>query len=117
MPIASVQNRWNAEDRSPEKNGVLDYCTRHQIAFIPYSPFGGTRGAPLLGTLGKLSDEARRRRVTPYQLVLAWMLAKSPITIPIVGARRPESIVQSLEAFKLNLSSSDIKSIEAALPK
>jgi aryl-alcohol dehydrogenase-like predicted oxidoreductase len=115
VAIVSVQNRWNPEDRSPEKDGVLDYCTRHGIAFLPYSPFGGTRGAPLLGTLGKLADEARRRRVSPYRLVLAWMLAKSPLVLPIPGARRPESIEDCAAADEMELGAADIKAIEAAL--
>jgi aryl-alcohol dehydrogenase-like predicted oxidoreductase len=113
-PIASVQNRYNPVERGAEKDGVLDYCTRHTIAFLPYSPFGGTRGAPLLGTIGRLADEARRRRMTPYRLVLAWMLAKSPVVIPIPGARRPESIQESALAAGAVLSPIDVKTIEAA---
>ena len=117
VPIASVQNRWNPEDRGPERDGVLSYCERHRIAFIPYSPFGGTRGAPLLATLGHLSDEARRRRLSVYQLVVAWMLSKSPVVIPIIGARRPESITESAAAADVRLSAADIASIEASLPQ
>ncbi len=116
VPIASVQNRWNPEDRSVEHDGVLGYCEKHGIAFIPYSPFGGTRGAPLLGTLGHLTEEARRRRLSVYQLVVAWMLAKSPVVIPIVGARRPESISESALAADVRLSPADVTAIEAALP-
>ncbi len=115
VPIVSVQNRWNVDDRSAEKDGVLDYCAKHQIAFLAYSPFGGTRGAPLLSRVGRLSDEARRRKVSVYELVLAWMLAKSPVAIPIVGARRPESITGSANAADLNLGRDDILAIEAAM--
>jgi aryl-alcohol dehydrogenase-like predicted oxidoreductase len=114
VPIASVQNRYNPQSRTPEQDGVLDYCTRNRIAFLPYSPFGGTRGAPMLGTLGRLADEARRRKVSPHRLVLAWMLAKSPIVIPIPGARRTESIEDSARASELELGPSDIQAIEAA---
>lgn len=116
VPIHSVQNRWNVEDRRVEKDGVLATCKKHGITFIPYSPFGGTRGAPLLGTQGKLADEARRRRLTPYQLVIAWMLAKSPVAVPIVGARRPESIVESAAAADVELDAEDVARIEAAFP-
>ena len=114
VPIISVQNRYNPDDRGVEKDGVLQYCTRHQIAFLPYSPFGGSRGAPVLGTHGKLSEEARRRRVTPYRLVLAWMLAKSPVIVPIPGARRTESIEDCARASELELSPADVKAIEAS---
>jgi len=114
VPIASVQNRYNPNDRRPEKDGVLDYCTRHRLLFIAYSPFGGTLGAPTLVTLGKLADEARKRRVSPYRLVVAWLLAKSPQLVAIVGARRPESITDSAAAGNMELDSDDVKAIEAA---
>jgi len=114
VPIASVQNRYNPLDRRPEHDGVLDYCTRHRLAFMPYSPFGGSRGAPTLGTLGKLAEQAKRRRVTPYQLVLAWMLAKSPMVIPIPGARQVQSITSSARASEIELSADEINAIEAA---
>ncbi len=115
VPIASVQNRWNPMDRSPESDGVLAYCQKHKIAFLPYSPFGGQHEAPLLSTIGKVADEARRRRMSPHRMVLAWMLAKSPVVIPIPGARRPESICDSAEAADVSLSASDIEAIEASL--
>jgi len=115
VPIVSVQNRWNPSDRRPERDGVLDYCTRHKIAFLPYSPFGGTRGAPTLSMTGRLGEEAKRRRVSVYRLVLGWMLAKSPVVIPIPGARRPESITDCARAADLELGPNDVRAIEAAL--
>ncbi len=114
VPITSVQNRWNPSDRRPEKDGVLDFCTRHGIAFIPFSPFGGSRGAPMLGILGALGQEAKRRRMSPHRLVLAWMLAKSPAVVPIPGARRSESIVDSAAAGEVVLTPSDVLSVEAS---
>jgi len=116
VPIVSVQNRYNPEDRSPERDGMLNYCTRHGIAFIPYSPFGGTRGSPTLSMLGRLADEAKRRRISPYRLVLAWMLAKSPTIVPIFGARRPESASDSARAVEVDLDADDVRAIEAAMP-
>lgn len=114
-PIVSVQNRWNTEDRRPERDGMLEYCIREGLAFLAYSPFGGARGAPALGTHGRLAEEARRRRISPYRLVLAWMLAKCPVAIPLVGARRPESVGDSAKASIVELSQADIGAIEAAL--
>jgi aryl-alcohol dehydrogenase-like predicted oxidoreductase len=115
VPIAAVENRWNPEDRSPERDGVLDYCAREGIAFLAYSPFGGSRGAPVLGTRGRLAEEARKRRLSPYRLVLAWMLATSPAVIPIVGARRPESIGDSARALSVVLSRADVEAVAASL--
>jgi aryl-alcohol dehydrogenase-like predicted oxidoreductase len=115
VPIASVQNRWNIADRSPETSGVVDYCTRHGLAFLPYSPFGGTLGAPALSKHKYLSEEARRRRMSPYRLLVAWMLARSPVVIPIPGARRVESITDNAAAACEQLSDSDVKAVETAM--
>lgn len=114
-PIASVQHRYNVSDRRAEHNGVLEHCARQGIAFIAYSPFGGTLGAPILPTHGKLAEFARRRRVSPYRLMLAWMLAKSPWLIPVVGSRRPESIRDSARAAALSLEPREIQQIEETL--
>lgn len=115
VPIVSVQNRWHPQAREVEKNGVLDYCKKNQLTFFAYSPFGGTLGAPTLGTL-KLAEQARRRRVSPYRLVLAWMLAKSPVCIPLPGARRVESVMDTLLAADMELDSEAVKAVEATLP-
>ena len=112
VPIASVQNRWNPLHRAPETDGVLDACTREGIAFLPYSPFGGARGAKSLAGMGRLAEEAERRGVTAHQLVLAWMLAKSPVVIPIPGTRRPETARASAEAAAIPLSEADVAAIE-----
>lgn len=117
VPIASVQNRWNPEDRRPETDGVLDYCTKHGIAFLPYSPFGGSRGAPFLDRLGTLGRQARRRSVSAHRLIVAWMLAKSPVVIGIPGARRPQSIADCAAAADLELGPEDLRSIENSFPE
>jgi aryl-alcohol dehydrogenase-like predicted oxidoreductase len=83
-PIQLVENRWHPLAREIEKNGVIDHCTQSGKALVGYCPFGGTLGAPTLTTLGKLSDQARRRRLSPSQLVLAWMItAKVSKTQPV----------------------------------
>lgn len=114
-PIASVQNRWNVMDRLPETNGMLDYCQESGLAFLAYSPFGGTLGAPSLGTFGRVTEEARRRRMSPYRLVLGWMLARCPVAIPIPGARRVESISDSAAAAAMQLGPNDVRAVEAAM--
>ncbi|MEO8877623.1 MAG: aldo/keto reductase [Polyangiaceae bacterium] len=112
--VASVQNRWNPGDRSPEEDGVLAYCTERGIAFLPYSPFGGARGAKSLGEVGHLSEQAKKRDVSVHRLVLAWMLAKSPVVIPIPGGRRIASVEDSARAADLELSAEDVAEIEAS---
>ena len=113
VPITSVQNRWNPGHRSPETDGVLAACTAGGIAFLPYSPFGGASGAEALGERKKLAAEAARRGMSPHRLVLAWMLAKSPVVIPIPGARREASTRDSAGAADLELSAADVKAVEA----
>lgn len=115
-PIHCVQNRWNPLAREVEKNGVLDYCRRHDLAFVSYAPFGGTLGAPTLTTLGKLGEQARRRRMSPYRLVLAWMLNKSPTSFVIPGARRPESIEDAAGAGAVELDADAVRAVENSLP-
>jgi aryl-alcohol dehydrogenase-like predicted oxidoreductase len=114
VPVASVQNRWNPRHRDPETDGVLASCARNGIAFLPYSPFGGANGARALADVGTLADCARRRGISPHRLVIAWMLAKSPVVIPIPGARRPESVRDSAAAAAVALSAGDIAEIEAS---
>lgn len=115
-PIQCVQNRWNPLAREVEKNGVLEYCRKNELAFIAYAPFGGTLGAPTLTTLGKLGEQARRRRMSPYRLVLAWMLNKSPVSFVIPGARRPESVEDTAPAGAVELDADAVRAIENSLP-
>jgi aryl-alcohol dehydrogenase-like predicted oxidoreductase len=112
VPIVSVQNRWSPRHRAPEQDGVLARCGELGIAFLPYSPFGGAGGAKSLASLGTLAKQARARNVSPHRLVLAWMLAKSPVVIPIPGARRSESIEDSASASDLVLSLAEVAAIE-----
>ena len=112
VPIVSVQNRWNPRHRTPERDGVLACCEKHGIAFLPYSPFGGASGARGLSGFGSLAKAATARGVSPHQLVIAWMLAKSPVAIPIPGARRAASITDSAAAADLTLSPEDVAAIE-----
>jgi aryl-alcohol dehydrogenase-like predicted oxidoreductase len=113
VPIASVQNRWNPSDRGPERDGVLAACNAEGIAFLPYSPFGGAGGAPRLGSNAALAAIASRRGVSAHQVVLAWMLAKSPAVIPIPGARREASARDSAAAADVELTPGDVAAIEA----
>jgi aryl-alcohol dehydrogenase-like predicted oxidoreductase len=124
VPIVSVQNRWNSGHRGPETDGVLAHCDTHGIALLPYSPFGGASGAksmsrvgPLkaLSRVGRLAGEAKRLGISPYRLVLAWMLAKSPVVIAIPGVRRIQSAVDSAGAAEVRLSAADVAAVEAAI--
>jgi aryl-alcohol dehydrogenase-like predicted oxidoreductase len=114
VPIASVQNRWSPLHRVPETDGVLSYCEKYSIAFLPYSPFGGSTGARNLDRIGTLGDQARKRDMSPHRLVLAWMLTMSPIVIPIPGATRITTLLDSLAADTVHLTDVDVREIEAS---
>ena len=114
VPIASVQNRWNAGHRHPEQDGVIAACEAAGIAFLPYSPFGGASGAKSLGSMKGLAAEAEKRGVSPHRLVLAWMLARSPVVIPIPGVRRAETAIDSAAAADLELSPDDVTAVQAS---
>jgi aryl-alcohol dehydrogenase-like predicted oxidoreductase len=114
VPIVSVQNRWNPQHRAPETDGVLEHCTKLGTAFLPFSPFGGASGAKALAGVGRIADEAKKRGMSPHRLVLAWMLAKSPVVIPIPGARREQSTLDSAKAAEVELSAADVRAVEAS---
>jgi aryl-alcohol dehydrogenase-like predicted oxidoreductase len=113
IPIQTVQNRYNPGFRKPERDGMLEACEKHGIAFLAYAPFGGRRNAASFPGFEKLAAEAARRGVSPHRLVLAWLLAKSPVIIPLFGARRPETVRDSAAASELSLSKDDVAAVEA----
>jgi len=93
---------------------VLAHCAKLGIALLPYSPFGGASGARSLASIGHLASEARKRGMSPHRMVLAWLLAKGDVVIPIPGARRVESVVDSAKAADVALSADDVRAIEAS---
>ncbi|MBN4054855.1 aldo/keto reductase [Nitrospira defluvii] len=112
VEIVSVQNKCNVYEREAFEEGVVDYCEKEGIAFLPYSPVGGFRRHKRTGRDSLLQEIAERNRISPYQAVLLWLLAKSPAIIPIPGASCPESAQSSAEAMKLELPPEDIARID-----
>jgi len=105
--LVSVQNRFNPGylDSQPE----LDLCEELGLAFLPYSPLGGLRGASELAAQhAPFVVVGERHGVSAYQVALAWELARSPVVVPIPGASRPESIRDSAAATTLTLSEDDL---------
>jgi len=110
--LASVQNQFSPAFRSSEPE--LRLCAEMGIAFLPWSPLGGISRAGDLGTVhGAFHRVAQRRGVTPQQVCLAWMLAKSPTVVPIPGASRPETIRDSAAAADLTLTDDEIADLDA----
>ena len=102
--LASVQNQFSPAYRSSEPE--LELCDELGIAFLPWSPLGGIRRAGGLG--GAFATVAERYGVSPQRVCLAWHLAKSPVVIPIPGASRPETILDSARAPELALTADDL---------
>ncbi|MEV5231494.1 aldo/keto reductase [Streptomyces pseudogriseolus] len=111
--LVSVQNQFSPAFRSSEPE--LELCDELGVAFLPWSPFGGISRAGELGSsYAPFARVAREHGVSAHQVCLAWMLAKSPVVVPIPGASRPESIQDSVRAADLTLSAEEIAELDAA---
>ncbi|HEY0450727.1 aldo/keto reductase, partial [Actinophytocola sp.] len=111
--LVSVQNQFSPAFRSSEPE--LELCTELGVAFLPWSPFGGISRAGDLGShFGAFAEVAEAHGVSPQQVCLAWMLAKSPTMVPIPGSSRPETIRDSVKAIDLTLSADEITRLDSA---
>ena len=109
--LASVQNEFSPRFRSSEDE--LQLCAEHGIAFLPWSPLGGIGRAGKLGARHREFDEvARAHGVSPQQVTLAWELAQAPVVVPIPGATRPETILDSLRAADLELTADELARLD-----
>jgi len=106
--LASVQNEFSPRFRSSQDE--LEYCGEHGIAFLPWSPLGGTGGPgrEVGERFAVFAEIARGHGVSPQQVVLSWELSLGNHVIPIPGARRPESIIDSAKAVNLMLSDTEL---------
>jgi pyridoxine 4-dehydrogenase len=108
-PIVSVQNRYSFADR--EWDFLLDYCEKNGIAFIPWAPLGQNRAAHDL-----LDKFAKELEATPLQVALAWLLRRSPVTLPIPGTSSPQHLEENIAAASLKLPDPIYKQLEAVTP-
>lgn len=95
VDLVAVQNQLSLEYTDPIGKGEVELCEQHGIAFIPWSPMKG---------VSKARGVAEERGVSPHQVALAWLLSLSPVMLPIPGASRPESILDSVKAAQLELT-------------
>lgn len=111
--LVSVQNEFSLRERSSMP--VLRRCEELGLAFLAWGPLGGMRAAKGLGgAAAPAADVAERHGVSPQRVVLAWMLACSPVLIPIPGASRPESVHDSVAAVELVLDEADLRLLDRA---
>ena len=112
VEIVSVQNQYNPWHRQPEFDGVLEYCDRQNLTFLPWSPLGGSRRASKLGDIKAISSMAKDQGVSVYAIVLAWVRAKSPCIVPIPGASKVSSIEDSVKSVQVKLSPEEVQQID-----
>ena len=109
----SVQNQFSPGYRSSA--GELAHCAQAGLAFLPWSPFGGVSAAKELGsTAEEFAAVAAELEVSVYQVTLAWHLAQSDVVVPIPGASRPQSIVDSAAAAHVQLTPDQLSRLDAA---
>ena len=108
VPIVSVQNRYNIEDRKSEN--VLVYCEKKNLGFLPWFPIGGGGG---LKPENPLNVAAKAHSVNVVQVALAWLLERSLVMLPIPGTASLAHLEQNVAAAKLKLTPEEWKAIDA----
>ena len=109
VEIVSVQNQYNIGDRRHED--VVEYCTKHKLAFIPWFPVAAGK---LAHPGGKLDSAAKAHGATVSQLSLAWLLHHSPVMLPIPGTSSVKHLEENVAAAGVDLSAREWKEIEDA---
>jgi len=142
--FVSVQNEYSLLRRGPEKQGVLDACAKHDIAFIPYFPLASgvlsgkyERGAPppagtrlagmpaerqeqalsdtVMDRVDALDAWARAHGHTLLELAFAWLTARPVVASVIAGATKPEQVVANAAAAEWNLTAAEVDEIDAVI--
>lgn len=113
--VVSVQNRCNVADRSSE--AVLAACERDGIAFIPWSPLSRSPREPSEGPRARLAAWAARRGVSLAQAAIAWLLARSPVTLPIPGTANLAHLEENVAAASLRMSAADMAEVDGLVPR
>jgi aryl-alcohol dehydrogenase-like predicted oxidoreductase len=102
LPVAAVQNHFNLGERKHEE--VVDFCAQEGIVFVPFFPLRAD-APPVVGEI------AERHRVSPTQVVLAWLLHRSPAMLPIPGTLSLEHLRDNLAALELELDDAELEAI------
>jgi len=140
QPVCAVQSEYSLWTRDVEQNGVLTTCEELGIGFVPWGPLGagfltGTidtttsfdpkdfrnavpRFAPEaraanLAVVDLLKRIAERKRATPAQIALAWLLAQKPWIVPIPGTRKQHRVDENIAAMDVTLTAEDLDEIHA----
>jgi aryl-alcohol dehydrogenase-like predicted oxidoreductase len=141
QPVTALQNEYSLWTRGPETNGILEACEELGIGFVPYSPLGkgfltgAMNEETKLGkddfrsTLPRFTPEAmkanqalvdllgtiaQRKKATPAQIALAWLLAQKPWIVPIPGTTKLSRLEENIGATDVELTPDDLLEIERA---
>jgi pyridoxine 4-dehydrogenase len=106
VSVVSVQNRYSIADRGSED--VLEYCEKEKIGFIPWFPLAAGR---VSGAEGPVSRVAARIKASPAQVALAWLLARSPVMLPIPGTSRVAHLEENVAAAGLKIDESKMQDL------
>jgi pyridoxine 4-dehydrogenase len=109
VDVVSVQNRFNLADRGAED--VLEACEAHALAFIPWFPLSAGSLAEPGGDVAKIAEA---RGVGAAQIVLAWLLRRSPAMLPIPGTGSVEHLEENVVAATIELSEAEVRTLDTA---
>jgi pyridoxine 4-dehydrogenase len=112
VAIVSVQNKYNIADRTHE--GVLHFCEKHHLGFIPWFPM---EQGKLNRSGSVLEDAATSRKATTAQIALAWLLHHSPVMLPIPGTSSVMHLEENMAAAELKLTDAEWQSLEKGIAK
>jgi pyridoxine 4-dehydrogenase len=102
-PIVSIQNRYNLGDR--ESDALIDLCEQEELVFLPWAPIQDLDGNPTLREI------AGRHRASARQVVLAWLLARSPAVLPIPGTGSVAHLEENIAAVGPRLSPAEVEAL------
>ncbi len=102
-PIVSIQNRYNVDDRRSES--LIDLCEQEQMVFLPWAPIQNLDNNRIV------QEIARRHEVTPRQIVLAWLLARSPSILPIPGTGSVSHLDHNIAAAAIKLTPAEVAAV------
>jgi pyridoxine 4-dehydrogenase len=105
-PVVSIQNRYNVDDRGSES--LVDLCEQEQITFLPWAPIQDLNGNPAV------RDLAQRHGASERQIVLAWLLARSPSILPIPGTGTVAHLESNVDSVGVQLAPAEVAALTKA---
>ena len=109
VPIVSVQNRYSLTDRGSE--AVLQYCEQQKLGFIPWFPLAAGK---LSGGESPIGRVATKLKVTPSEVALAWLLARSAVMLPIPGTSSVKHLEENVAAAGLKIDKEKMDELSQA---